>query len=239
MFIGEISQIYRYPVKSFAGESLDSILIEKYGLYGDRSHAIIDHSKEGWRRFITARQIPGMLNYKAHFGPPTSHTQFPELTLTAPDGRQLSWNDELIEEFQQHYEAPISLERHTPQSDLLAVDDSSILIITESSMRELAEKWDKPVDPRRFRANFVITLKQDIPFAETDWVNRQFAAGSAVFQVNKPCERCTVITIDPDQLSKDNSLLMLLHEEHDKQFGMYASVIKTGTISMGDQVRLI
>jgi uncharacterized protein YcbX len=43
--IGEIIQINRYPVKSFAGESLTTSKIEAYGVYGDRSHAFIDETK--------------------------------------------------------------------------------------------------------------------------------------------------------------------------------------------------
>jgi uncharacterized protein YcbX len=45
--IGEILQINRYPVKSFAGERLNSVGLESYGLHGDRSHAFVDDTKEG------------------------------------------------------------------------------------------------------------------------------------------------------------------------------------------------
>jgi len=58
--IGKIVQINRYPVKSFAGEKLNSVGLELYGLYGDRSHAFVDDTKEGWSRYITARKIPEM-----------------------------------------------------------------------------------------------------------------------------------------------------------------------------------
>lgn len=41
--IGEILEISRYPVKSFAGERLNRVELESYGIYGDRSHAFVDN----------------------------------------------------------------------------------------------------------------------------------------------------------------------------------------------------
>ncbi|WP_256257851.1 MULTISPECIES: MOSC N-terminal beta barrel domain-containing protein [unclassified Paenibacillus] len=36
LLAGEIRDITRYPVKSFAGESLENCQVATYGLYGDR-----------------------------------------------------------------------------------------------------------------------------------------------------------------------------------------------------------
>ncbi|WP_156410968.1 MOSC N-terminal beta barrel domain-containing protein [Paenibacillus sp. Soil787] len=63
--VGQISEINRYPVKSFAGESLETCTINTYGLYGDRFCAFVNETKDGWESFITARDIPSMLTYKA------------------------------------------------------------------------------------------------------------------------------------------------------------------------------
>lgn len=59
--IGEISEINRYPVKSFAGEGLETCKMDTYGLYGDRFCAFYDETMEGWQSFFTARDIPNML----------------------------------------------------------------------------------------------------------------------------------------------------------------------------------
>lgn len=43
--VGEIQGINRYPVKSFAGENLESCMIEPYGMLGDRFCSFYDESK--------------------------------------------------------------------------------------------------------------------------------------------------------------------------------------------------
>ncbi|OGX68649.1 MAG: hypothetical protein A2189_01200 [Paenibacillus sp. RIFOXYA1_FULL_44_5] len=99
--IGKILSINRYPVKSFAGESLNSVRLEAYGLYGDRSHSFVDESKEGWMRYVTARQIPKMLSYKAELPEPgtqLSDLEYSQVKITCPDGRIEQWNEQLLRE---------------------------------------------------------------------------------------------------------------------------------------------
>lgn len=239
MIIGHVKQLNRYPVKSFAGEPLLTSTVEPYGLYGDRSHAIIDPSQQGWDRFVTARQLPGMLGYRAQFQEDGGGLEFPRLTITAPDGSTFGWDEELREHFQQQYNRPISLEQHSPSSpDLLAVDAASVLIVTESSLKQVERDWGKSLDPRRFRANVVVSLLEESPFAEAAWAGRMLHIGSATFQADVLCERCMMITLDPDTRQKDKSLLQLLHKQTSLTFGMYASIAHTGVMRIGDTVSL-
>lgn len=214
--------------------------VEGYGLYGDRSHAIVDTGKQGWDRFITARTIPHMLGYRAVFeNEDDAAAEFPPLRITAPDGSIMRWDRQLLAHFQQQTSRDIALERHSPHAaGLLAVDTASVLIVTGSSLREVERMWGKALDRRRFRANLLIELSEDKPFAETKWLNRRIAIGSAAFRIDEPCERCTVVTLDPDLLHKDPSLLNLLHRQTGLTFGVYASVVAKGGIAVGDPVRL-
>ena len=47
MLIGHIKEIVRHPVKSFHGETFQQTKIMEYGLYGDRSHAFLDDTRQG------------------------------------------------------------------------------------------------------------------------------------------------------------------------------------------------
>ncbi|WP_426448358.1 MOSC N-terminal beta barrel domain-containing protein [Paenibacillus sp. S-38] len=47
LLVGEISEITRYPVKSFSGENLKTCKVDTYGMYGDRFCAFYDKTKEG------------------------------------------------------------------------------------------------------------------------------------------------------------------------------------------------
>lgn len=237
--IGYISEIYRYPVKSFAGERLEHAKIESYGLYGDRSHAFIDETKEGWDQYVTARHIPSMIGYKTKFMGEGSQDEFPKVVITSPDGREWSWNEDLLEEIQAKWKKKISMRTHKPQSEeLLAVDAASILIITTASLRKLEELWGKRLDMRRFRANMVVSI-EEVGIDENHWIGKRLVVGDTELSVDSYCERCTMITIDPDSMEKDKTLLMKVNENMDLHFGVYASVIKIGQVNVGEKIYLV
>ncbi len=233
--VGTVSEMNRYPVKSFAGERLDSCIIERYGILGDRFAAFYDEARSGWDRFVTARDIPRMLKYE-------SRMEDGEIKVTAPDGRTFGWDETLLAEIQQYTETPISLSRvkepHPEDSRLLSVDCESILIVTDATMRKLAKAWGGRLDNRRFRGNIVVTIEDDSMF-EGDWVGRVLAIGDVQLKVERACVRCVMITIDPETGEKDMSLLKQVTRDYNTEFGVYCSVVRTGQIRLGDQVRLI
>ncbi|KQO17735.1 MOSC domain-containing protein [Paenibacillus sp. Leaf72] len=244
--VGTLKEMNRYPIKSFAGERLDSSRMEAYGLYGDRSHAFIDETKEGWDSFITARQIPAMLGYKAKlqddhgFEKGTAAASgFPEVTVTSPDNRELAWNEQLLAEIQSHTRTTLSMRRYAPETpDLLGADASSVLIVTDALLNKLEAIWGKPLDARRFRANMIVALAGDAPDEES-WIGKRLQLGSAELHVDGHCERCSMITLDPDTLERDMSLLKKVNQELNLRFGLYASVTKAGHVRVGDEIFLL
>src|SRR3954451_23210501 len=60
----KIAQIWRYPVKSMAGERLDRISVDANGLAGDRVVQVYD--RRG--RLVTARTFPRLLRLKGTLG---------------------------------------------------------------------------------------------------------------------------------------------------------------------------
>jgi uncharacterized protein len=233
--VGEIRELRRYPVKSFAGESIASCTIENYGLFGDRFYAFRDETKEGWAGYITARDVPELLGYRARLIDG-------EVSVAAPDGRALEWNERLLEEVQQYSGRKISMADYRLKSGerphLMAVDEASVLLITDRMLRRLEEIWGKPVQAGRFRANLLVDLEDSVQ-DESYWIGKRLAIGDAQLQIEKACERCAMITIDPDTLERDPSLLKAIYEEMDLNFGVYASVRKPGRIQVGDKVYLL
>jgi len=59
-----LSEIWRYPVKSMAGERLDRATVGPLGLHGDRVVQVYD----GRRRLVTARTYPKLLGLHATLG---------------------------------------------------------------------------------------------------------------------------------------------------------------------------
>ncbi|WP_238177730.1 MOSC domain-containing protein [Paenibacillus contaminans] len=237
--VGSVREMFRYPVKSFAGERLESACsIEPYGLFGDRLHAFIDETKEGWNSFITARGIPAMLNYRAIIEEKSVEDGEPRVIVTAPDGKEYHWDEELLQEIQRFARMKISMKSYRTESgEGTGVDDSHILIVTNRSLLKLEALWGKKLDPRRFRANLIVSLN-DEEMGEAQWIGKRLSIGSAELLIDKGCERCSMITLHPDSLERDSSLLKIVNDKLNLTFGVYASVVRTGVIAIGDEVRL-
>ncbi|WP_307476354.1 MOSC domain-containing protein [Paenibacillus harenae] len=234
--IGTIVQLNRYPVKSFAGESLASCRVDAHGLYGDRARAFIDDTKDGWDRYYTARDYAGMLEYKAKLAREGSEQAFPPVEITGPDGRIYEWNDKLLARIQTHARNKLTMVDYAPGNEgLLAVDSAGILIITDESLRLLERLWGKELDKRRFRANIVLAIDKDAGH-EREWIGKRLSVGEVRLQIHSECERCSMITIDPDRLEKDSTLLRTVNEKLGLSFGVYASVEHTGRLAVGDAV---
>jgi uncharacterized protein YcbX len=163
--------------------------------------------------------------------------------VTAADGRVFGWDEELLSEIQSLTPTRVSMspfraphpEPQHPQ--LLSVDGASILLVTDKSLKKLEELWGKSVDQRRFRGNFVVAVSED-SLGEEEWMGRRLTIGGAELQVDSYCDRCVMITMNPDTLERDSSLLKQVHKEFSLNFGVYASVIQTGEIRLGDKVVL-
>lgn len=62
--LGRVREIFRYPVKSLAGETLDRVAIGPQGLPGDRAWAVRDERRGGIRG---AKKIPGLMRLAARY----------------------------------------------------------------------------------------------------------------------------------------------------------------------------
>jgi uncharacterized protein len=212
----------------------------EYGLYGDRSHAFLDETRT--EKFLTITQFPEMVRYKAKFVGEELMEEFPRVEITTPEGNVVVWGDEeLIKEIENKSKRKISLVRYTPYNvPLGAIEEEHIQLVTDASLHKLKEIWGKEVNYQRFRPNLLISLKEKVPFIEEKWFGRRMKIGRDVeIHLKRHCERCIIITINPENAEQDSSLLKTLVQQRNNHFGVYASVIKTGEIHVGDEVFLL
>lgn len=240
MLIGHIEEIVRHPVKSFRGESVQETNIMAYGLYGDRSHTFRDDTRED--KYLTITQFPEMVRYAAKFTGEESILAYPKVEITTPEGKLVEWGDPaLLTELEQKSKRKVSFLSYTPKNvPLGAIEEEHIQLVTDASLNQLQEQWgESAVNQRRFRPNLVLSLKDKIPFIEESWFGKYIKIGSeVVLRLNRHCERCMIITVDPDSSERTPSLLKTVFKERKNNFGIYASVIKTGRIHVGDEVHL-
>ena len=88
---GEISEIWRFPVKSMRGELLNRCSVGYKGLVGDRGWAIRDDEAGEVRG---GRNLPELLNSYARYLKSPQAEPYPPAMITLPDGEELMCDDE-------------------------------------------------------------------------------------------------------------------------------------------------
>jgi uncharacterized protein YcbX len=90
MSIGTVSNIYRYPVKSMAGESLKSVTVGAGGIPGDRAWAVRDEVKGGIRG---GKKIPRLMQLSSHYANPPADSGSSPAVITLPSGETAGTGD--------------------------------------------------------------------------------------------------------------------------------------------------
>ncbi|HMS11934.1 MAG TPA: MOSC domain-containing protein [Microthrixaceae bacterium] len=116
-----------------------------------------------------------------------------------------------------------------------------IHLITTSSLAHLAALApESNIDVRRFRPSVVIDTGDDPNdgWVEQTWIGRSLRVGTAELAVVMACPRCVMPTRAVGELAEDRSVLRRIVRDANQNFGVYATVVRPGTIAVGQTVRL-
>ena len=93
---------------------------------------------------------------------------------------------------------------------------------------------------QRFRPNIVVDPVGGEPgFVEDAWIGQTLAIGDEVrLRITGPCGRCVMTTLAQEALLQDREILRTAVHHHQGQVGVYAAVVRGGTMRCGDRVRL-
>jgi uncharacterized protein len=96
MFVGKVKEVWRYPLKSMAGERLSTASVGARGLYGDRGWALRDEAAGEIRG---AKISPALMLCAARYREePAAEGAPPHADITLPDGTETSTNSPKINE---------------------------------------------------------------------------------------------------------------------------------------------
>ncbi len=113
-------------------------------------------------------------------------------------------------------------------------------LLGNASVQALGEEIGKPIDRRRFRANFYADWYDNQPFHEDILVGQTLQVGARLrITVLERDRRCKMITIDPDTGEVDASILRHIARVHDGKTGIYAAVLVEGVVHKGDPILLV
>ena len=92
---------------------------------------------------------------------------------------------------------------------------------------------------RRFRPNIVVQpVSGERSFIENAWVGHTVTIGDEVrLSITGPCGRCVMTTLSQGDLPRDPDILRTAAQHNHVQVGVYAAVVRGGTIRRGDAVR--
>lgn len=226
--VGIASDLWRYPVKSFAGERLRKVFVGPLGLMGDRRGAAIDERG----RVLSARRVSGLLGFRARYTDEAATS----LEITAPTGESFAPDDPGISDLLWPLLDGPGQIAHAPAA---VHDVAPVHLISTASLAALGRLvGDDEIDRRRFRANLIVESATAEPFRESTWVGTSLRVGEAgpVLQVISPTERCAVTSFDPDTLERAPHIHATIANRRENFFGVYAVVAAPGWVTVGDRI---
>lgn len=259
-----LAAIYRYPVKSTAGQALDRVMVVQEGVQRDRRFMVVRLDGS----FVTARKHPGLQRVTARFDGDRLWLTHDDHTAIAQSRRTFElqpfytgvWGDEfpawttsieLDAWFTRIVGEPVHLlwlgaqsarYRRPIDRRVSFADGYPLLLTSQASLDDLNQRSDGSHVMAQFRPSIVATDTH--AFAEDGW--RRIRIGDVVFRVVEPCARCVMITVDParGQRRPDGEPMKTLlsyrkREGNQVHFGQNLVAENTGEIALDQPIDIL
>lgn len=235
--VGRVAELYRYPVKSMGGESLEAAEVGWNGIEGDRRLGFLRRGVAGGRPWLTAGKLGSLVAYRPLRREGEATTALPQL-VRLPDGRVAELrSEELREEISSLAGTPVDLVELVNG----IFDDAPLSLIVRQTVAAITEGAGVNADVRRFRPNVLIDADDAAAYGEDAWIGRTMQIGDdgPRLQIAMRDVRCAMINLDPDTGASDPRLLKEAVRQNGNNAGVYAMVVRTGTVRVGDTISLI
>ncbi|CRZ16060.1 mosc domain-containing protein [Mycolicibacterium neworleansense] len=263
-----VERLYRYPVKSMLGESVDTLFVNAGGAEGDRQFALIDESSGRVASAKQARLWRELLSCGAV-------TEDRRVRIHLPDGSTTTTDDDDVDDLLSQLvgrsvhlidnrPAGASIERADPDQVLdmgveaevdapilelaLATPGSSFTDLAPLHAITTATLERIGVEAARYRPNLVIATPPGYPpYAENEWTDQILSVGGTQLRAMGPTPRCIIPTLEHGHLPRaPHALRTPAAENRVDAFGLgllpcagtYLQVLSEGAIQIGDRVSL-
>jgi MOSC domain-containing protein len=257
--IGTIESVWRYPMKSMRGEQADCVFVSYSGLMGDRVYALTTSTGDQEFPWYTARRQENYILYKARFirnkrtlqpaamdvalnHPAVLHPLYPSektfaVEIETPEGQVFDINDPaFIESLEKKTEGKLSL--HYTQRNM--VDCRPVSLFSTQTVEQLRQETATNIHKLQFRANLYINWDQAGGFYEDELVGKRIKIGDRLeLMILERGSRCKLLTIHPETAESDPRLLKHLIKTRKGFAGVYAAVLKEGSVCSGDEVCIV
>jgi hypothetical protein len=210
-----VAELWRYPVKSLAGERVHDVDVTMAGIVGDR----LVHVRDGRDRVVTARTTPKLLALRGSWNAAAGEPLV--------DG--MAWGSAAVAEAVRR--AAGEGARLVRFDGVERFDVLPLLVATDGALAQLG------VDHRRLRPNVVIAGVDGL--AERTWPGRRLRLGPVTIQVAGVRQRCVMTTYDPDTQEQDPGVLRRIVKEFGGRMALDCSVLEGGHLAVGDAVEVM
>lgn len=208
-----VAGLWRYPVKSMAGEALAEADLTREGIPGDRAVWVC-----GPESVRTSRRHWKLLGLQSSLD---------------PDGQVLvdghRWDSPEVEAL---VKAAAGDDAWIEESDPeLRFDILPLLVATDGAVEAFGR------DVRRLRPNILIG---GVPgLEEIHWPGATLQIGRAIVRLDSLRGRCPMTTVDPDTLERDPEVLRDIGRRFGGRIALNAEVLRAGRVHVGDEVTLV
>ncbi|HEV7437194.1 MAG TPA: MOSC N-terminal beta barrel domain-containing protein [Pseudorhizobium sp.] len=238
--IGQVLEIWRYPVSSVSGQMLRTVEVSPAGVAGDRRFGLFERAsgrpaapeqEPKWRpalhlcaeqcdKALPTLSIPGSaplpLDHPSLAGRLTDYFGF-EVDIAAHDG-PAGGADWLF---------PIIPGRYVV---------SPLHLVTTASLSALSTATGlNSVDRRRFRPSILIETNQE-GYVENDWLGQALRIGTIDVSVSERTRRCGMTLVSQPGIDEEPNVLRGIMRHNARSLGVYANPLGSGAISVGDPV---
>jgi uncharacterized protein len=250
------------------GEELNATEVTERGLLGDRAYAVVDTSDGKAATAKNPRKWPRLFDFRATcIEPARPGATVPPVRIELPDGTTVasdqSDRDQMLSKaldrkviFRAAQTGAVDAEEYWPDMEGLDhrntvtdftlpegtfFDVAMVHLLTTATLDRLRALYPQGrFEVRRFRPNIVVQLASgEEGFAENAWVGHTLAIGTAVrLNITSPCGRCVMTTLAQGDLPSDPGILRTAAQHNHVNVGVYAAVVRGGTIRRGDPVRM-
>jgi uncharacterized protein YcbX len=237
--VGRIREIVRYPVKSMAGIATESASLGWHGLDGDRRFGFRRVGDDTGFPWLTASRLPELVLYhpvgldESSGEPLPTHVRTP--TGSCVELRSPELRAELAERFGSGLE--LMKLKHG------IFDEGAVSLISPATIAGIGRAAGVELDRRRFRANILVEMERSPPFLEDEWVGQMMVFGDGdprpAVSVTLRDERCVMVNLDPETGAQDPRVMKTVVRLNRNTAGVYASVVRRGTVCVGDRVSLV
>ena len=207
-----IAGLWRYPVKTLAGEQLETTTLDRDGVSGDRLVRVV--GPEGVRTSRRHSRLLGLHGSLGSDGQPLINGHAWTSTVALAMVKTAAGDDAWLE-------AADADERF---------DVLPLLVATDGAVQAFGR------DVRRLRPNILIGGVEGV--TEVSWPEAFLRIGDVVIRLDSLRGRCPMTTVDPDTLERDPEVLRDIGRRFGGRLALNAEVIRGGKVRVGDRVEL-